>query len=82
MNYSLTESELWEIRLDKLHFDHTRLVIEAKCTIDDCPKFAYEHDINSFVIQDFTMEFYDDFKLTNYAVGKFEGKSSCLMNYQ
>ena len=56
-------------------FDHTRLVIEAKCNDGDCSKYAYEHDINPFVIRDFTMEFYDDFKLTNYAVGNFEGKS-------
>ena len=66
-------------------FDHTRLVIEAKCNDGDCSKYAYEHDINPFVIRDFTLEFYDDFKLSNYAVGNFEGKSLyefiyCIIN--
>ena len=55
---------------------HTRLIVAPKCNDNDCTEYIYKHDINSFVIQDFTMEFYDDFKLTNYAVGKFEGKSS------
>ena len=76
VNYSLSEFESLTIRFNKLILGHTRLVVAPKCNADDCSEYIYKYDINSFVIQDFTMEFYDDFKLTNYAVGKFEGKSS------
>ena len=73
MNYSLSEFESLTIRFNKLVLGHTRLVVAPKCNDNDCTVYIYKHDINSFVIRDFTMEFYDDFKLTNYAVGKFEG---------
>ena len=74
-NYSLSQFESLTIRFNKLFLKYTRLVIAPECNDNDCTEYIYKHDINPFVIQDFTIEFYDDFKLTNYAVGKFEGKS-------
>ena len=72
-NYRLSDFESWKIRLNRW-LRLTRFVV-TRCGKGNCNECIYEYEINSFAIQNLVLEYFDDFKLTNYAVGNFEGLS-------